>query len=244
MKESSAARKVEIITACAKYCDRLTGKLEYGALKILQDMFKPISERTIQRYWFEMNVHGAAVLITNKKAGIVGRGSKLTDEVRLQYTEIAQEYATDWIRLTESLLREELNNRGFHFSTSTVHEHLKLLKAHHVNLRLKPTLTPMQRESRVKFVLSKADRQHGINRAEHYYSDPIDEVHIDESWFFLQTVDNQVLVFDGVIVPHAPTVRHKSHIVKVMFIVALAKPGRQFDGKIGLWPCVSKTSMS
>jgi len=44
-----------------------------------------------------------------------------------------------------------------------------------------------------------------------------------------------------------PTTRHKSHIVKVMFLAAVARPrhdsgrNRAFDGKLGIWPFVVET---
>lgn len=47
------------------------------------------------------------------------------------------------------------------------------------------------------------------------------------------------------IIPDAPTIQHKSHIPKVMFLVAMALPrmldnGEWFDGKVGLWECVEQ----
>ena len=75
--------------------------------------------------------------------------------------------------------------------------------------------------------------------------DQLDTVMVDKSWFFLQTVDNSILVWDGIKVPESPTCQHKSHIVKVVFLVALARPqhrpdGTRFDGKVGLWPCTEQ----
>ena len=46
----------------------------------------------------------------------------------------------------------------------------------------------------------------------------------------------------------SPTTRHKSHIVKVMFLSAVARPRRDvgrsqdFNGKLGIWPFVARTT--
>jgi len=68
-----------------------------------------------------------------------------------------------------------------------------------------------------------------------------DEVHIDEKWFFMcKDQQTHILVSDEEEAPHRTT-KHKSHVAKVMFICAIAKPRRLsdntwWDGKIGIWP--------
>ena len=72
------------------------------------------------------------------------------------------------------------------------------------------------------------------------FSEMLDEVHVDEKWFFL-CKENQtyILVSDQEEPPHR-YVKHKSHIEKVMFLCAQARPrtvaGVYWDGKIGIWP--------
>jgi hypothetical protein len=75
----------------------------------------------------------------------------------------------------------------------------------------------------------------------------LDEVHVDEKWFFLckDTQQSYILVSDKEEPPER-YVKHKSHIEKVMFLCALARPrivtgdnGNQrmlHGGKIGMWP--------
>jgi hypothetical protein len=92
-----------------------------------------------------------------------------------------------------------------------------------------------------------ADRGHGLNLHQHRWKDQFDTVHVDESWFYLNRVDNAVTIIDGVTVPDAPTTQHKSHIPKVMFLVAMARPrtlpdGTFFDGKIGMWECTEQVA--
>ena len=53
----------------------------------------------------------------------------------------------------------------------------------------------------------------------------------------------EIRVIPGTRCPPNPTTQHKSHILNVMFVVAMARPqarpdGSLFDGKIGCWACV------
>jgi hypothetical protein len=45
-----------------------------------------------------------------------------------------------------------LRLRDYHLSTHTIGNHLKRLHAKSVNLRIKPTLTPQQKEARMRFI--------------------------------------------------------------------------------------------
>ncbi|CAN0371463.1 unnamed protein product [Pylaiella littoralis] len=70
-------------------------------------------------------------------------------------------------------------------------------------------------------------------------------VHVDESWFYLMREKENVRVFPGEEVLGAPRVQHKSHLPKIMVIVANARPdpAHNFDGKIGIRRiCVIKTA--
>ena len=52
-------------------------------------------------------------------------------------------------------------------------------------------------------------------------------------------------MFPGEDIPGSPRVQHKSHVPKIMIIVANARPDptHNFDGKIGIWRiCVMKTA--
>jgi len=66
------------------------------------------------------------------------------------------------------------------------------------------------------------------------------ETHVDEKWFFLcRDGESCVLVSDEENPPERH-VKHKSHVTKVMFLCAMARPrrlhNRWWDGKIGIWP--------
>ena len=93
----------------------------------------------------------------------------------------------------------------------------------HTSCRVKPTLTDDHREARLAFCRLYLNQD---------WSEWID---IDEKWFYTIKAYSKRKLPPGASLPHE-TVRHKSHIPKVMFIAAMArpKPG-QHDGKIGMW---------
>jgi hypothetical protein len=74
------------------------------------------------------------------------------------------------------------------------------------------------------------------------YQDMYDVVHLDEKWFYI-TRDNErfLLLEDDEDDPYR-SAAHKSHVRKVMFLCAMARPrfnnttNSWFDGKLGMWP--------
>jgi len=73
-------------------------------------------------------------------------------------------------------------------------------------------------------------------------------IHIDEKWFEKEKAVVRFLSFDDEPKPYRST-RHKSHMDKVMFFAAVARPRFErtstgayectFDGKLGCWPVTS-----
>jgi len=65
-------------------------------------------------------------------------------------------------------------------------------------------------------------------------------VHVDEKWFYLcRDGENYIIIYGEE--PPKRYVSHKSHITKVMFLCAQARPRRLhngvwWDGKVGIWP--------
>jgi hypothetical protein len=72
-----------------------------------------------------------------------------------------------------------------------------------------------------------------------------DCVHSNEKWFFLTEAQLNLYLVPGGAKPMRST-RHKSHILKVMFLMAVARPRFNakgectFDGKISIWPFVDR----
>jgi len=101
---------------------------------------------------------------------------------------------------------------------------------------LKPTLTDDNKIERLRFCLSKI-KQNG------FFPNMMNEVHIDEKWFFLTTNKKSYYVGINEEVPQR-SCKSKRFITKVMFMAAVARLSYDyhrkqfFDGKIGIWPFV------
>ena len=73
------------------------------------------------------------------------------------------------------------------------------------------------------------------------YQDMRDRIHLDEKWFFLTREKECYLLVSDEKNPKR-CVKHKSHITKVMFLCAVARPrfntsaNSWWDGKLGIWP--------
>jgi len=109
---------------------------------------------------------------------------------------------------------------------------------------LKPKLTEENQQARLQFALSKINlntttpTRHGPPQPK--FNTLFDEVHVDEKWFYLcRDGENYIIIYGEE--PPKRYVSHKSHITKVMFLCAQARPrrlhnGTWWDGKIGIWP--------
>jgi hypothetical protein len=112
----------------------------------------------------------------------------------------------------------------------------------HTN-NIKPSLTDQNKFFRVMYCFDKVNgiRENGNN---YFYSSHFD-VHLDEKWFFITQTQQKMYLVEGEEGPER-SVRNKAHIIKVMFLCAVARPRFDsngvctFDGKIGMWPFTSK----
>jgi hypothetical protein len=126
----------------------------------------------------------------------------------------------------------------------TLYRWANINKAKRMARRIKPLLSDHHKLERVGFTYSMSSRV----GAAYTYEDMHDVVHVDEKWFYVVKDGQGCYILpcevgvDGK-EPRPPRVQHKSHITKVMFLCAVARPrldhhGRRLDGKIGLWPIV------
>ncbi|KAF0685508.1 hypothetical protein As57867_022548, partial [Aphanomyces stellatus] len=115
---------------------------------------------------------------------------------------------------------------------------VKTLKAR--TSRLKPLLTPANALERLKYAWSFLRPG---SCGSHIFVDLYDQVHVDEKWFFITTVNKKFYVYDDEEIA-LRAVKSKNFITKVMFIAAVARPRWDahrktfFDGKLGIWPFV------
>lgn len=77
------------------------------------------------------------------------------------------------------------------------------------------------------------------------FGDMIDCVDIDEKWWYITRVNTSYIIVEGEVPPDRK-VKHKSHIIKVMCLTAMACPRQNpvtkewWDGKIGTWFFIKK----
>jgi hypothetical protein len=108
-----------------------------------------------------------------------------------------------------------------------------------VSIAIKPLLTDQHKLQRVFFATDKVDA------AENKYHGFYDSVHIDEKWFFISKDALRVYIATDEIPPERYA-QNRNHLIKVMFLCALARPrfddngNCTFDGKIGMWPFVEE----
>jgi hypothetical protein len=250
-KNLTPRRKAAIVNEATKYRDQVTGRLPKNALKAISLKFDGISERTIKSYCTSAKRQEEAGILSidlnSKMKGVVGRKSKLTEALKDVYRDIIKEYAYTWRRLTHRVLRSKLSDAGFDFPLSTVQAHLKVLKARHKVVKLKPLLTDTHKENRLRFVMDQVDRRHVGRGHELKFRDHFDTIMVDESWMYLMRNDNKLLLVEDIDVLIAPQVQHKSHIEKIMFLAVVGRPQRRpdgtwWDGKIGIFPCIEEVA--
>jgi hypothetical protein len=104
---------------------------------------------------------------------------------------------------------------------------------------IKPRLHDYHQLVRVLYVVDNLDL------GDLHYNAYFDLVHVDKKCFFLTEKQLHLYLVPGKAEPYRTT-RHKSHILKVMFLAAVARPRYNaegecsFDGKIGIWPFVER----
>lgn len=136
-------------------------------------------------------------------------------------------------------MSDKLIDLGLEFGKDTVRRWFNELGAAKKARRIKPSLSDAQKRRRIDFICDQMDETTGE------YLDQGNVVHLDESWFYLMRVKEKVRVSPDEEVPGTPRVQQKSHVPKIMVIVANARPdpARNFDGKIGICRiCVTKTA--
>jgi hypothetical protein len=106
---------------------------------------------------------------------------------------------------------------------------------------LKPALTAEHELLRVSLCLTKMDP---VTRL---YDDYDQSIHVDEKWFFITEKALRLYIAPGEIVPQRRC-QKKDHILKVMFLAAVACPRFNaqgectFDGKSGIFPFVERVA--
>ena len=101
---------------------------------------------------------------------------------------------------------------------------------------LKPVLTEENKVARLIMALESRDPNDPSK-----FLNMMDRAHVDEKWFFLSRQRERYLLLPEEKNPKR-VVKSKSHITKVMFLCAVARPrfntsaNSWWDGKLGIWP--------
>jgi len=113
---------------------------------------------------------------------------------------------------------------------TTLRRHLKQMNETTVSTWIKPKLSYEQKIERLKFIVNlRSGRTWKFKNQRNV-------IVVDESWFYLHKTKGYVRLFPGDEMPDPVKVQHKSHIPKVMFLAAVARPDpdHNFNGKIML----------
>jgi hypothetical protein len=203
-----------------------------SAAKFFAEKGFTINETTIRRMWLRAKenkrLKGAYTASPTKK-GRCGRPRKWNrEELKREMEKLP--------RAKRSTFRDLSLHLGVPRSTLALLLHNENV-IRRQTCRVKPSLTEYNQLVRFYY----ASHRIRIIDYEMKFDGEYNEVHLDEKWFFLTQKDRTYyLTEDEEDVTRR--VRHQSHIPKVMFLCAVARPRFDrngvctFDGKIGLWP--------
>ncbi|MFI5421594.1 MAG: hypothetical protein ACHQ1H_11555 [Nitrososphaerales archaeon] len=208
------------------------GALQSGSLKATAAQFG-VTTRTISNIW------------SRGKASVANGSVSADVSSRIRGKKSRPKTTIDLNRVKEIPLRQRKNIRSMaaalNVSKSTLHRRVRegLIKRH--SSALKPYLTVENKRARLAYAISMLEES--TLASSPVFKGGFDRVHIDEKWFYL-TEENGIfyLVADEE-EPHR-TGKSKRFILKVMFLVAVARPrfnrrkNQWWSGKVGIFPFV------
>ena len=219
----------------AQNCNPATGRLNDGVIKYLRATYfyknKPYSKAGICKMWKthqKMAMDPTRALVAARKQGS-GRKRKIPI---VQLKAMVKEVPFHKRNKVRSLAKE------LNMSKSTLHRALQLGVLQRSTSAVKPILTEQNKQARIAWVKSKVAE-------DGRFVDMMNEVHIDEKWFYITREKESYIIVEGESVPERK-VKSKRFIAKIMFLAAFARPrvineqtGEMWDGKIGIWPFVT-----
>jgi len=219
--------KWDLVCACLPYYDQNRQKVKYGQGEMLLFVTNR-SRRTIQRvmreYFQKKNQFGFGNIdMAPKKKNKVGRKKQLTPIVRRR---IIRENNKSKKTASIRKLSEAVN-----IPPSTLHRYVHDLGGTYTHSWLKPLLTDEHKLKRIEFIIN-------LRRGRQWeFKKQFDTIVIDESWIYLYQDREKIRLFPGEERPPAVAVQHKSHIPKLMFLTAIARPREEhgFDGKVSIY---------
>jgi len=233
MKDLTPAQKHVVLLALRAMARHNRGRLPHGAFKAVAARLGHCP-RTPSRLWhaYKDAIDDPALLsrLGSKRKGRCGRKPIAIDAI------VAAVPAVDRLTVRAAAAKTGLTR-------TTIWRKIKRGLLVVKSARLKPALTAASRAARLQYCLDRIihDEDADVLR----FTGMHDGVFVDEKWFFIDLVHRRYILLPHEPVPQ-PTTRHKNHIIKVMFLSAVARPRRDthrnknFDGKLGIWPFVAE----
>ncbi|KAI5385521.1 hypothetical protein KIW84_072209 [Lathyrus oleraceus] len=203
------------------------GKIKRGVVKQLA-FFYQVSIDVIYRIWKRAKESG---VVSHKKTKNYGQKRVELDIEKMRNLPLVK--------------RSTIRSLAFALETSPrkIGECLKkgILRRH--SSALKPHMTEDNMKSRLKFCLSMLEESN-ISYDPKFQS-MYNIVHIDEKWFYMTQKNKNYYLLSNEDEPYR-SCKNKNFIMKVMFLVAVARPrfdnegNETWSGKIGVFPLVDK----
>jgi hypothetical protein len=226
--ELTEPEKYAIVARYNFYTNHETGSVTKGVLDLVANDLK-LKKRSVSRIMTQyrklVTLKGNLIVdMKPLKSGRVGRKSKLNEVLKRKI--IRKNTATKGSLSIRGLAEEVL------ISKSCLQRYLISMNATLKTMWIRPKLTYHQRMDRLRFIMNLRSGPRSWTFREQF-----DTIVVDESWFYLHRTKGFVRLFPGDPMPEPVRVQHKSHIPKIMFLSALARPqpDRGFDGRIGMW---------
>ncbi|KAF0730141.1 hypothetical protein AaE_009321 [Aphanomyces astaci] len=213
---------------------KVNGRLPHGHLNVLLDRYG-ISRQTLSKVWQRgqrSKEQTGLACVARRKKGHSGRPRKRS----VQQIEAAIKSAAPHLRMTLATLSTATG-----IPPTTLWRLLQTKKLRRRISRIKPMMTDKHKTDRVSFARSFV---RSTASGQLRWHDMMDRVHIDEKWFYVTLINRRYYLWHDEDVP-IRRCTSKRHIIKVMFLTAVARPrydaGKKemWDGKIGTWPFVS-----
>jgi hypothetical protein len=179
------------------------------------------SRATVKRVWKRYKDHCLSPSLENTV--VVGRkkGSGRKKKWNIDEIHAAMKEVPFSSRRTLAALSNAIN-----VPRSTLHDYMRQGRIKRGTTAVKPMLTAANMQARIDYFASFVDPSCRL------FSHLLDIVHVDEKWFYMTELTTTYYHAPDEELPYR-RVKHKSHIDKVMFAAAVARP--RYDARNHCW---------
>jgi hypothetical protein len=218
------------IVAMLLHSVRQDGSFPHGDLKKISDAFD-VDRKTVWRIWKKAKLAREQGLVNYEE---ISSRKKNCGRRTIHFPDLVKSAVKGTPLLQRRSMRKLAKALGVSKSLVWGWKKDGILRSN--TNAIKPMLTEENKVKRVLFALEWLDSEDKSK-----YQDMMDIIHLDEKWFYISRDGERFLLSEDEPAPYR-TVAHKSHIKKVMFLCAVARPrwdpvrNGWFDGKLGMWP--------